>query len=326
MIDKPERYDPYRLPGRVEFLYDGKPVSTQETMRGIVDDEKGRILVRDRQRERELAASLAPRGIRPMEGWQAEKYSIWIPSQKLPEAVEALVAEGWIVEAQGYFVRRAGTWRMNVTSGVDWFDLAGTFDFDGMQVHLPEILEALRHGQNYVRLKDGSRGLLPQDWLEALRLDGRTGRGGRRGHPLSLVAGAALGRLAGGPGAGHRRRPFRTAPREPALVQRRRPDRRAGGIHRRVAALSEDRPGLAALPAGLPPRRLPGRRHGPGQDRPGAGHAARAAHAAGQTARAAVHRRWPWCPRASCSTGSRRPSGSRPNCGCWTTPACSAAP
>jgi len=165
MIDKPERYDPYRLPGRVDFLYDGKSISAQETARGIVDDEKGRILVRDRQRERELAASLAPKGVRPMEGWQAEKYSIWLPSQKLSEAVESLVGEGWIVEAQGCFVRRVGTWHMNVTSGVDWFDLAGTLDFDGMQVHLPEILEALRHGQNYVRLQDSSRGLLPQEWL-----------------------------------------------------------------------------------------------------------------------------------------------------------------
>ena len=165
-IDKPERYDPYRLPGRIEFLYDGKAVSAQETVRGIVDEEKGRILVRDQQRERELAASLAPRGIRPMEGWQAQKYSIWVSTQQFPGAVEALVAEGWIVEAQGYFVRRAGTWRMNVTSGVDWFDLAGTLDFDGMEVHLPQILEALRQGQNYVRLKDGSRGLLPQEWLK----------------------------------------------------------------------------------------------------------------------------------------------------------------
>ncbi len=166
MIDKPERYDPYRLPGRLDFLYDGKPVSAQETARGIIDEEKGRILVRNRQRERDLAASLAPRGIRPMEGWQAQKYSIWVPAQKLPEAVESLVGEGWIVEAQGYFVRRAGVWRMSVTSGVDWFDLAGTLDFDGMEVHLPEILEALRHGQNYVRLTDGSRGLLPQEWLK----------------------------------------------------------------------------------------------------------------------------------------------------------------
>ncbi len=165
MIDKPERYDPYRLPGKIDFLYDGKSVSAQETLRGIVDEVQGRILVRDRQRERDLAASLAARDIRPMEGWQAQKYSIWIPAQKMPEAVESLVAEGWIVEAQGYHVRRAGTWRMNVTSGVDWFDLDGTLDFDGMQVRLPEVLEALRMGQNYVRLKDGSRGILPQQWL-----------------------------------------------------------------------------------------------------------------------------------------------------------------
>jgi superfamily II DNA or RNA helicase len=165
MIDKPERYDPYRLPGRIDFLYDGKSISAQEAARGIVDEERGRILVRDRQRERDLAATLAARGVRPMEGWQAEKYSLWIPSQKLPEAVEALVAEGWVVEAQGYHVRRAGQWRMDVTSGVDWFDLAGTLNFDGMEVHLPEILEALRMGQNYVRLKDGSRGMLPKEWL-----------------------------------------------------------------------------------------------------------------------------------------------------------------
>ena len=101
MIDKPERYDPYRLPGKSDFLYDGKSVSAQETVRGIVDEALGRILVRDRQRERDLAVSLASRDIRPMEGWQAQKYSIWIPSQKLPEAVESLVGEGWIVEAQG---------------------------------------------------------------------------------------------------------------------------------------------------------------------------------------------------------------------------------
>ena len=79
-----------------------------------------------------------------------------------------------------------------------------------------------------------------------LRHDGRTGRGGRRGDPLSLVAGPALGRLAGGPGTSHRRCPLRTAPRELAIVQRRRAGRRAAGVHRRVAAVSEDRAGLAA--------------------------------------------------------------------------------
>ena len=110
------------------------------------------------QRERELAASLAARHVRPTDGWQADRYNVWMSSSHAPAALEALINEGWVVEAQGYHIRRAGTFRMNVTSGVDWFDLAGTIDFDGMQAELPEILEALRRGQNYVRLSDGSRG------------------------------------------------------------------------------------------------------------------------------------------------------------------------
>jgi superfamily II DNA or RNA helicase len=165
MVDKPERYDPYRLPGRVDFLYGDKSVSAQDTSRAIIDEANQRVVLRDRQRERELAASLAARHVRAMDGWQTEKYNVWISSSHAPAALEALIIEGWIVEAQGYHIRRAGAWRMNVTSGVDWFDLAGTINFDGLEAQLPEILEALRRGQNYVRLSDGSRGLLPQDWL-----------------------------------------------------------------------------------------------------------------------------------------------------------------
>ena len=191
MIDKPERYDPYRLPGRVDFLYDGKSVSAQETVRGIVDEEKGRVLVRDRQRERELAASLAPRGVRPMEGWQAEKYSIWIPSQKLPEAVEALVAEGWIVEAQGYYRPPCG--RM-----ADERHLGRRLVRPGRHARLrrhagpsardpgsPPPRPELRAAEGRLA------GPLAAGMAQALRLDGRTGRGGRRGDPLSLLAGPA---------------------------------------------------------------------------------------------------------------------------------------
>ena len=136
-IDKPERYDPYRLPGHVDFLYDGKAVPPRRPCGG--SSTKRRAGLGPRPAAGTRAGRLTGRaGLQPMEGWQAHKYNIWIPSQKLPEAAESLVAEGWIVEAQGYYVRRAGTWRMNVTSGVDWFDLDGTLDFDGMEVQLPE--------------------------------------------------------------------------------------------------------------------------------------------------------------------------------------------
>ena len=97
--------------------------------------------------------------------------------------------------------------------------------------------------------------------------------------------------------------------------------RRAAGLRRHAARLPAGGPGLAALPPRVPLRRLPGRRHGPGQDRPGAGPAGIPPHAnrcrQGQTA----SRRWSSCPRAWCSTGSRRRPGSRRSCACWTTPA-----
>ena len=44
-------------------------------------------------------------------------------------------------------------------------DLEAECEFDGFTAKLPRLLEALRRGQNYVQLDDGSRGLLPQEWL-----------------------------------------------------------------------------------------------------------------------------------------------------------------
>jgi SNF2 family DNA or RNA helicase len=54
----------------------------------------------------------------------------------------------------------------SIRSGVDWFDLEGQVDFDGVEAPLPDLLAALRQGERYIKLGDGSRGLLPQAWLE----------------------------------------------------------------------------------------------------------------------------------------------------------------
>ena len=327
MIDKPERYDPYRLPGRVDFLYDGKAVSAQETVRGIVDERAGAD-PGPRPAARTRAGRVAGCPGHSAHGGLAgrEVPALWIPSQKLPEAVEALVAEGWIVEAQGYLVRRAGTWRMNVTSGVDWFDLAGTLDFDGMEVQLP----------------GDPRGPPPRPELRAA--EGRlAGPACRRSGWRASPRWPNWARRKARPSAFARRRPccwtpcWRPRSKSPSMrpspqlreklriVQRRRPGRRAAGVQRRVAAVPEDRAGLAALPAGLPPRRLPGRRHGPGQDGPGAGHAARAARAARRRRRPAGAFAGRGAPQPGLQLDRGGQAVHARTCGCWTTPACSAA-
>ncbi|MCY2927640.1 MAG: DEAD/DEAH box helicase [Planctomycetota bacterium] len=85
---------------------------------------------------------------------------------RLPAVVRALVVDGWRVQAQGSLYRNPSHVRMSVASGIDWFELRGAADFGGASASIPELLTALRKGQNVVLLDDGSYGLLPEEWLE----------------------------------------------------------------------------------------------------------------------------------------------------------------
>jgi SNF2 family DNA or RNA helicase len=69
------------------------------------------------------------------------------------------------VEAEGHRIRHPGTTHVSLASGVDWFELDGHVDYDGERVGLPKLLEALRQGEDFVTLDDGSRGMLPSEWL-----------------------------------------------------------------------------------------------------------------------------------------------------------------
>src|SRR5687768_231313 len=56
---------------------------------------------------------------------------------------------------------------MELTSGIDWFELHGGVDFGGGKVvKLPELLAALRRGDKTVTLDDGTHGILPENWLK----------------------------------------------------------------------------------------------------------------------------------------------------------------
>ena len=51
----------------------------------------------------------------------------------LPTLVRVLLAEGWLVEAEGRLYRQPGTMALDVRSGIDWFELHGGVDFDGIR-------------------------------------------------------------------------------------------------------------------------------------------------------------------------------------------------
>ena len=76
-----------------------------------------------------------------------------------------LIREGWIVEAEGKLYRAATDFRVSVTSGIDWFDLAGSVQFGDQVVPLPRLLSAARRGEHLIKLADGTFGVLPEEWL-----------------------------------------------------------------------------------------------------------------------------------------------------------------
>lgn len=169
-VRKPAKRDYYmadRLTGELSFNYDGVIVGDDEPARGIYQPGQRRLILRDPDFERHAAATLRSVGFKRQTGYFAEHPNYELAPNNLPNVIRRLTAENWHVEADGQLYRQPGEIKIDVTSGIDWFELHGTADFGGGQsVGLPALLAALRRGEKTVRLDDGTFGVLPEQWLQ----------------------------------------------------------------------------------------------------------------------------------------------------------------
>ncbi len=55
---------------------------------------------------------------------------------------------------------------LQINSGIDWFDAEIEIAFGEEQVGIADVKRAVSKGQNYVSLKDGSIGLLSEEWMD----------------------------------------------------------------------------------------------------------------------------------------------------------------
>ena len=62
--------------------------------------------------------------------------------------------------------RHRPTISLNITSGIDWFDVQAVIKFGDIPVPMKEIRRALRRKERFVKLADGSIGELPEEWIE----------------------------------------------------------------------------------------------------------------------------------------------------------------
>jgi len=63
------------------------------------------------------------------------------------------ISFGWKTEAEGKKLTFSTAFNLKVTSGIDWFDLQATADFNGQSVGLPTLLAALKARSEYVTLE-----------------------------------------------------------------------------------------------------------------------------------------------------------------------------
>ncbi|MDI6809695.1 MAG: DEAD/DEAH box helicase [Candidatus Eisenbacteria bacterium] len=162
--ERKNRWDANWLRWKLSFDYEGRTIAYEDPGRGIITTEPRRLLLRDLAAEREAYEKLRSLGFREVQSYGNPQREV--APRNLPRAVRELLTAGWHVEAEGKVYRRPGALNLSVTTGVDWFELHGEVRFDDKIAKLPELLVALKRGENLVALDDGTFGMLPEEWLK----------------------------------------------------------------------------------------------------------------------------------------------------------------
>lgn len=153
------------LTAKVTMLYGSREFALNDDPLVVWDEESRQLLTRD------IAAESA--AMAAMNGFEFRRYYVRYNEYELAihrrwfaKLVTELSAAGWQVVAEGRLMRSAGEFHIEVASGEDWFDLNASVDFDGVQATLPTLLQALKKGNPFVVLDDGTQGILPEEWLK----------------------------------------------------------------------------------------------------------------------------------------------------------------
>jgi superfamily II DNA or RNA helicase len=168
-VNRPERQNPHAprqdLRATVLFDYDGVTVEAPPGATAY-DAERRRLVRRNRAAEQTAIDRLHQLGFRYTWSHFESRQVLGISPDQFPRVVHTLVREGWRVEAEDRAFRTADSMRLEVSSGIDWFDLHGTIEFgEGRSAPFPQLLAAIARGEDVVVLDDGSVGLLPEEWL-----------------------------------------------------------------------------------------------------------------------------------------------------------------
>nr|WP_143548025.1 DEAD/DEAH box helicase [Rhodopirellula sp. SM50] len=147
----------------MSIQYPNRDLALDSTARWWFDDDAGAVQLRNWDAERNWLSKLD----HDVLDFSIDRYSsnVSLAPDRFLTVVESLRESGWSVTANGAPLRIASDIDIQITSGVDWFDLDAEVSFETINASLPKLLEALQTGAPTIQLDDGTVGMLPKDWL-----------------------------------------------------------------------------------------------------------------------------------------------------------------
>ena len=145
-----------RMTLTVSFDYSGHEITLADEVDQILDLEHFQVYSRDREFEeatltQALEILMDPTGTIPMSGLQ--------------RAATERGESGWVVYIEGKRVVVADDFAIQVSSSTDWFQVSMEATFGGDKIRQADIIAALEAKSSVVKLKDGSVGILPEEWI-----------------------------------------------------------------------------------------------------------------------------------------------------------------
>ncbi len=169
------RFPGERLQAELFFDYEGRLVEPDDPKHRFLGSDGDRVVVRDLEHESEARSLLGAVGFQWVHDAWRDTTSLKLSPSRLDRAVSTLTREGWRVEAEGRLYRSSSSFSVRVESDIDWFEVQGSVQFGDQKVALPELLKALRRGEDFIPLDDGSLGILPKEWLDRYGILGDLG-------------------------------------------------------------------------------------------------------------------------------------------------------
>ncbi len=149
--------------GSLSFIYETHTIGENDRRSRILNVGDWRYIIRDEKTENAARALLEEVGFGPVGEGAKRRISI----QTAFDALEKLVGAGWsVLGREGKPISAHSGFSMNVSSGIDWFDIEGSVSYGDIDIPLLDMIEQYASGDRLVRLDDGTMGLMPAKWLQ----------------------------------------------------------------------------------------------------------------------------------------------------------------